>query len=154
MLGKHGLQARLASDPPGTADGAAEIIVLNRLGVLKELYLAADAVFMGGSLVPRGGQNPVEPAAFKRPIVHGPQVFNFAKIYETLDDEGGAVRVRDEEELAFACLRLLTSLREREKVGANAFQALYALRGATERHLDWLAKFLGVSEDLERTKHV
>jgi len=122
--------------------GSWEVMLVDQLGILKELYAMANVVFMGGSLVPRGGQNPIEPAAFRRAVVHGPHVFNFQKVYQILDQEGGAVPVRDADELIFTLARLLAHPSELSALGSNAYEAVCSLRGATARTVEWLARFL------------
>ncbi len=126
-----------------------DILILNQLGVLKEIYALADAVFVGGSMIPkRGGQNPIEPAAFRKAIVHGPHVFNFERVYQILNEEGGAMLARDESELAFALERILESPAEKERLGRNAYDAIVSLRGSTERHVRWLSDFLASETEL------
>lgn len=125
------------------------VLILDQLGVLKDVYAMADAVFVGGSLIPkRGGQNPIEPAVFRKAIVHGPYVFNFERVYQVLDDEGGAMLAKDESELALALERILGSPAETERLGQRAYQAVVSLRGATEKHVRWLADFLASETEL------
>lgn len=119
-----------------------DILLVDQLGVLKELYAMADLVFMGGSLIPKGGQNPIEPAAFRRAVVHGPHVFNFQKVYQVLDREGGAIAVQDAKGFVFVVSRLLAHPSELEILGRNAYEAVGSLRGATNRTVEWLARFL------------
>lgn len=119
-----------------------DVLILNQLGVLKTLYQIADAVYMGGSLIPRGGQNPIEPASFKKPVIHGPHVFNFEKIYNDLDQKGGGLLVRNEEELARTAAILLSDDVRRLRGGQNAFALLRDYQGATERHLQQVLSFL------------
>ena len=101
----------------------------------------ADIVFMGGSLIQHGGQNPIEPASHQRAIIHGPHYYNFERVYRELNQEGGALLVRDEDELLFALERLLEHQGERELMGQNAFRVIGGLQGATERHLQWIQEF-------------
>ena len=79
----------------------ADIIVVDRIGVLFDLYAASDAVFIGGSLVQKGGQNPFEPALFGLPAVHGPCMTDFPDT-ERMDSMGAAVCVHNDSELARA----------------------------------------------------
>ena len=111
-----------------------DVLILDRLGELRKLYAVADAVFVGGSLIRHGGQNPIEPAASRRAIIHGPWVFNFEEIYRRLDEEGASIRINGEEELVFVLKRLLASDREREYLGTQAHDTLLKLQGATERN--------------------
>ncbi|MDY6399385.1 MAG: glycosyltransferase N-terminal domain-containing protein [Synergistales bacterium] len=78
-----------------------DVIAVDRIGILFELYAVADAVFIGGSLVEKGGQNPFEPALFGLPAIHGPCMTDFPDT-ERMDDMGAAVRVSSDTELAKA----------------------------------------------------
>ena len=130
---KAGFRGALASQ-----GGDFDVLILDRLGELRKLYAITDAVFMGGSLIRHGGQNPVEPAASRRPILHGPWVFNFEELYERLDEGGGSVRVNGEEEMIFALRRIFQSDRESDYLGSRAFEILKELQGASERTLTWI----------------
>ena len=70
--------------------GGTDIYVADTIGELGLFYRIAPVVFMGGSLVPHGGQNPIEGIKLGAAILHGPHVFNFSDIYESLDQAGGA----------------------------------------------------------------
>ncbi|MDD5217739.1 MAG: 3-deoxy-D-manno-octulosonic acid transferase [Candidatus Omnitrophica bacterium] len=148
----EGGHARLASDK--TPNPKAQVLLLDRLGVLKNLYAMADAVFVGGSLIPHGGQNPIEAAVFGRTILHGPYVANFENIYRTLDQEGGAILVRDEFQFSFALRRLLQNAEECRCLGDHAYAIVRRLRGSTQRHVEWLLKFLNAEIQPERNNHV
>ncbi len=151
---KHGFQAVLATHknsphlypPPAPAGGGKEggfdVLILDQLGELRKLYPLADVVFMGGSLVRRGGQNPVEPASSWRAIVHGPWVFNFEELYHRLDEEGASLRVASESELIFVLKRVLRSEREKEYLGTRAYEVLVNLQGASERNFNWINQLL------------
>jgi len=78
-----------------------DVVVVDRIGILFELYAVADAVFIGGSLVEKGGQNPFEPALFGLPAIHGPSMTDFPDT-ERMDAMGAAVRVSNDIELARA----------------------------------------------------
>ncbi len=84
----------------------ADIVVVDRIGVLFDLYAASDAVFVGGSLVEKGGQNPFEPALFGLPAVHGPSMTDFPDT-DRMDAMGAAVRVGSAQELAEAWRKVL-----------------------------------------------
>jgi 3-deoxy-D-manno-octulosonic-acid transferase len=139
-LKRKGLHVRLASQAAAPAE--FDVVILNQLGILKHLYAIADVVFVGGSLIRHGGQNPIEPAHFKRPIFHGPFVGNFEYIYRMLDKEGGAIVVQDQEQLSFALGRVLRNHKEARDLGENAYRVVTQLRGATQRHVEWLMHFL------------
>lgn len=121
---------------------APAVQVLDQLGVLKNLYGIADLVFMGGSLVPHGGQNPIEPARFSKTVLHGPHVFNFQKIYHQLDHDGCAFRISAPDELSSAAAEFLGDESKRREMGQKAFQIINCLRGASKRQAGWVLTFL------------
>ena len=126
------------------------VLVLDQLGVLKNLYGIADLVFMGGSLIPHGGQNPIEPARFSKAILHGSHVFNFHKIYHQLDHDGGALRISAPDELSSAAAELLANEGKRHEMGQKAFQIVNRLRGASKRQAGWILTFLRSRRPNER----
>ena len=77
------------------AEPRHDVVILDTIGELAQLYQVATAVFVGGSLVDAGGHNILEPAVFGKPIVFGPHMENFAEIARTFLDNGAAVQVRD-----------------------------------------------------------
>ena len=87
------------SDLPIDAEPRADVVVLDTLGELAQLYQVATAVFVGGSLVDHGGHNILEPAIFGKPIVFGPYMQNFKEIADTFLANGAAVQVQSEREL-------------------------------------------------------
>ena len=143
--GFRGMPASKNKEAPSSFD----VLVLDKLGELRRLYAVADAVFMGGSWVRHGGQNPVEPAACRRPILHGPWVFNFGDLYERLDEEGGSLQVKSEEELFCVLKRLLVNDRESEALGTQAFEILKRLQGASERNFTGIGEKIGAKEKYE-----
>ena len=123
------------SELPIDAEPRAEVIVLDTLGELAELYQVATAVFVGGSLANAGGHNILEPAIFGRPIVFGPHMQNFAEIAETFLAHGAAIQVRSEHELEDALVSLLTDPVRRAKLGAAARALVESNRGAKDKTL-------------------
>ncbi len=144
-----GLRAALASAKPG--QGSFDVLVLDRMGVLRSLYQLAEIVFMGGSLVPHGGQNPIEAAFFQKPVLYGPHVFNFQEVYEKLGQENGVVSVDGAAGLKKSLEGLLADPARRSELGSNALVAVRKLQGAAKRHVEWLSVFLSSPE---RTQHV
>ena len=124
-----------------------DVLVLDHIGVLKDLYRIADFVFMGGSLVPHGGQNPIEPAGFKKAVIHGTHVFNFQKVYQMMDKEGACLCARGEAELSAAVRTLLTDPGKCRDLGERAFTVVKRLQGATRRHLEYVGSFLSRSHE-------
>lgn len=124
-----------------------EVILLDTMGELMKLYSLATLVFIGGSLVPVGGHNPLEPLFFKKCVLFGPHMFNFFEITQSLIEAGGAIQARGKEDLLFHLRRLLTSEEERKAVGENGYQFLQRHRGATERMFEEIRPFLKEMED-------
>jgi 3-deoxy-D-manno-octulosonic-acid transferase len=108
----------------------------NNIRYHASLYAAADVVFVGGSLVPHGGQNVLEPAAFGRPVLTGPHHWNFREVVEVLESAGGLEVVRDAPGLAAAVARLHGDRAEAGRRGAAAREAVLRGKGATRRTLD------------------
>lgn len=136
-----GLTAALRSrgEAP-TAD--TEIYVADTIGELGLIYRLAQVVFVGGSLVRHGGQNPIEPAKLGSAILHGPHVWNFAEIYEALDAARGAETVLDVDRLTAAFAALLTDPQARERRTQAARATVAELGGALERTLQSLDPYL------------
>jgi 3-deoxy-D-manno-octulosonic-acid transferase len=113
--------------------GPMPVIVVDRMGYLSRLYALADVAVIGGSFVPQGGQNPVEPAAWGKPVLFGPDMHDFPDVAGWLLKAGGAIQARDEEELFSACDRLLSNPQEARAMGERARSVVAAHQGATER---------------------
>ncbi|REJ71174.1 MAG: 3-deoxy-D-manno-octulosonic acid transferase [Proteobacteria bacterium] len=118
-----------------------DVLIIDTLGELSAFLGLADAAFIGGSLVPRGGHNPIEAAAWGCAVITGPHVINFATIVRDME-RGGAIRVVvDQEELADR----LASVWEGDKQDSDAKRAqtfIETRRGATRRQLDLLKALL------------
>jgi len=124
------------------AVGGADVVVLDTVGELAGLYQLADVAFIGGSLVPTGGHNPIEPARFAVPVLTGPHVRNFAAVYRSFVDAGAARVVHSGNELAQALTRWLAAPAEARAAGEAGHQLLAANAGATARIADALERFL------------
>jgi 3-deoxy-D-manno-octulosonic-acid transferase len=118
------------------------VILLDTMGELMRLYSLGTIVFIGGSLVPVGGHNPLEPLFFKKCVLFGPHMFNFLEISRRLIAEGGAILVNDREELSSQLKRLLSDEKARNEVGENGYRFLQKHRGATERIFEKIKPFL------------
>ena len=99
-------------------------------------YAAADVVFVGGSLVPVGGHNVLEPAALELPILFGPNMFNFAETSHKLLAAEAAWQVTDAAELAAKAGRLLADAELRQTMGQRGKAVVHANRGALSRLLE------------------
>jgi len=120
---------------------STSILLLDTIGELAGIFELADMVFIGGSLVPTGGHNLLEPAYWSKVIVFGPHMENFRDIAKLFLDAGAAIQIRNPEELAHAAW-LLENREARERLGAAARQVLEQNSGATARTLDGLRKYL------------
>ena len=89
------------------ADPRADVVVLDTIGELAQVYQLATVAFVGGSLVPTGGHNILEPAVYGRPVVFGPSMTNFAEIAEMFLERGAAVQVHSEHELEETLITLM-----------------------------------------------
>ena len=110
-----------------------QIYLLDSMGELPPHYAAADVAFVGGSLLPFGGHNVLEPAALGTPVLVGPHTFNFAEIVRLLREAGGLQVVDDAMQLAKAALSWLCDSSERDRVGSSAREFVHRQRGATHR---------------------
>jgi 3-deoxy-D-manno-octulosonic-acid transferase len=126
-----------------------EIYIADTLGELGLVYRLAPIVFIGGSLVSHGGQNPIEAAKLGAAILHGPHVWNFAEIYSALDAVGGAELVTDSSKLTVRIGAWLTDADARKTVAQTGLQAMDTLAGALERTVAALDPYL-VQFRLER----
>jgi len=129
---KHGFNTRLRSEVL-PCDTRTEVFIGDSMGELALLYAAADVAFVGGSLVPTGGHNMIEPAALGLPVIFGPHVFNFEEASRLLCEAGAAVQVRNSEQLAAAVLNYLTDANLRYATGEKGKQLVQRNRGALDK---------------------
>lgn len=110
-----------------------DCIVVDTIGELPHLYPIADLVFIGGSLVPTGGQNPIEPAAFAKPILFGPHMENFREIAESFVSSYAALQVDSPDELQQRLEALIQDYNTRTWLGRNARKVIRSNKGALDR---------------------
>jgi 3-deoxy-D-manno-octulosonic-acid transferase len=139
LLNRRGVKfvrrsARLAPD------AATRVLLVDTVGELAAMYGAADAAFVGGSLVPIGGHNLLEPAAQGLPVLTGPSYSNGEEIARLLLAEGAALEVRDARELAAALSRLLADPEERGRMGHIGRRIVESNRGSVARLLELIEK--------------
>lgn len=109
----------------------ASVFLLDTIGELARAYKTASVAFIGGSLVPTGGHNPLEPAVWGVPVLSGPHIHNFVEVYDEMTAAGAARLVADEGELATALIRWLDHPAEAETAGAAGLRVVEINRGAT-----------------------
>jgi len=141
MIAASGLQPGLRSldDLPSAA---TDVYVADTLGELGLFYRLAPIVFMGGSLVEHGGQNPIEAIKLDASIVHGPHVYNFGELYAALDSGGGARRADTREALVKQLGQLLADPAARTALNAASSRVVDELGGALEKTLSALEPYL------------
>ena len=127
---------------PVDAEPRCDIVVLDTIGELAQLFQVATAVFVGGSLVDQGGHNILEPAVFGKPIVFGPYMQNFAEIARAFIDNDAAIQIRTGRELEHALMGLLTDPVRRARLGAAARALVEANRGARGKTMTAIARVL------------
>ena len=103
-----------------TADSATQIYIADTLGEMDSLFDASDIVFLAGSLLPYGGHNPIEPAAYGRPVLTGPHVFKNTAEFDALRKAGAITDVNDAESLARAAIAII---RDSDAMKKNAAAA-------------------------------
>jgi 3-deoxy-D-manno-octulosonic-acid transferase len=130
------------SELPVDADPRHDVVVLDTIGELAQLYQVATAVFVGGSLVDQGGHNILEPAVFGKAIVFGPYMQNFAEIARAFVENDAAIQIRSGRELEQALLGLLTDPVRRARLGAAARALVEANRGARGKTMTAIARVL------------
>ncbi|MES2141735.1 MAG: lipid IV(A) 3-deoxy-D-manno-octulosonic acid transferase [Pseudomonadota bacterium] len=119
--------------------GNADIFIGDTMGELLAFYAAADLAFVGGSLVEKGGQNPLEPAAVGIPILMGPHTFNFAFITNQLKRRGIEIQVQNAQELAEQVIALLSNPQKRQEIGKDAKKFVEENKGAVSKHLELIS---------------
>jgi 3-deoxy-D-manno-octulosonic-acid transferase len=117
-------------------DSATQVVLVDTVGELAALYASADVAFVGGSLVPVGGHNLLEPAALGLPVLTGPSHSNGKDIARLLLEQGAALQVADARELAAALTRLLADPAQRQRIGAIGRRIVERNRGSVARLLE------------------
>ena len=114
----------------------APLLILDTMGELSRMYSFCNIAFIGGSLVPDGGHNPLEPAAFGKPILFGPYMDDFTEISSDLLEKDAAIVCHDEDDIFEILKKLLGNDSLREKMGEEAQALVLQHRGVTKRHIE------------------
>jgi 3-deoxy-D-manno-octulosonic-acid transferase len=142
LAARNGFAPIRRSELPVRRGTVSPVIVLDTVGELAQLYSIADVVFVGGSLMPLGGHNMIEPALRGKPVLFGPHTSNFREAAAILLAGGGGQVVRDAGELAAALCQLLGDPPLRALRGTAAREAAAARHGAARATLDLIARYL------------
>jgi 3-deoxy-D-manno-octulosonic-acid transferase len=133
-----GLGAALKTDIQGSK-GPDDVIILNTLGELARVYGLADVSFVGGSMVPFGGHNMLEPASFGCPVVYGIHTENFVDLAQKLQENRGGWRVENGRELYDVIKKLLDDPVVRQESGRKAKNFVGENRGALGRVMNHIS---------------
>ena len=133
--------ARFSSHPKGPVD----CLLVDTFGDLQKFYAVCDIAFVGGSFVNKGGQNPIEPAAYSKPVLFGPSMHNFQTEAAVLEEMGGGFRVKDGKEFSSCISKLITGTKERLEAGKRAQEAVESQKGALARSKELLRTVLAQS---------
>lgn len=144
---RRGLGVARLSALDGGAGAPADVLLVDTLGELAQLYTVAEVAFVGGSLVPVGGHNVLEPAAVGVPVLFGPHTEHVDEPARALLERGAGWRVRDGAELARRLTTLLGDREARANAGARGREVLQSHRGALAASVDLIE---GVLRDLRR----
>lgn len=120
----------------------AQVVILDTIGELGRIYSLADIVFVGGSFAHVGGHNILEPAAHGKPILVGPNMFNFQDIYHLLSSRGACLMVHTEEEFKDKVMYLLAHPDEMHAMGDKALEVVRENQGATNRNIEVFEKLM------------
>jgi 3-deoxy-D-manno-octulosonic-acid transferase len=123
-------------------DTATDIYIADTIGEMGLFYRLAPIVFLGGSLVPHGGQNPIEPAKLGAALIHGPHIHNFADVYAAIEQAGGAYQIKGADDLAATLDHLIDDQGTREDVAERGARAVMSLGGALRRTMMEIAPYL------------
>jgi 3-deoxy-D-manno-octulosonic-acid transferase len=136
MVKRSDMQSGLAV--PEQYDG----VILDTIGELGRVYSLGDLIFVGGSLAPIGGHNILEPAAHGKPIIVGPNMFNFKEIFDLLSSRGACIMVHSEKEFIDTCMDILTNQELSDKMKQSCIAVVQENQGATQKNLAEFRKLL------------
>ena len=134
---KLGLTVRLRTAPLQDEEfPGAPLLILDTMGELSRMYSFCNIAFIGGSLVPDGGHNPLEPAAFAKPILFGPYMDDFTEIASDLLEKDAAIVCHDEDDIFEVMKKLLVNHSIQKQMGEDAQALVIQHRGVTKRHIE------------------
>jgi 3-deoxy-D-manno-octulosonic-acid transferase len=147
LITKKGKKAKMVSKlstDPGFDEpkSSRDVFILDTVGQLKDFYSIAEIVFVGGSLVKKGGQNIIEPAMFSKPVLFGPHTFNFRDVAELFLSKKAALLIRDEASLSKSIKTLLDDPGYAKILGEKAKAAAGSNKGAAESIENGIKKIL------------
>jgi 3-deoxy-D-manno-octulosonic-acid transferase len=142
LADNSGFQAGRVSLMNADALSVKEVFILDTVGELAGFYSAADIVFVGGSLVKRGGQNILEPSRASKPVIFGQYMFNFRDIAQLFLENKAAIEIFDRDGLVAAVSSLLDNNLKAERLVKNARELISNNQGATKKNIKLIGKFI------------
>jgi 3-deoxy-D-manno-octulosonic-acid transferase len=125
-----------------------QVLILDSMGELPVFYAAADLAFVGGSLLPHGGHNVLEPAMAGIPVLTGRHTDNFREITRMLEEAGALRRIEDENELAAEAIKLLANAELRHVMGQAGKEVVAQNRGSVDRVMELIRAYLPFKADV------
>ncbi len=138
LLKKNNLSFELFSK---LTNSIKDVIIIDVFGKLQAIYSVSDIVFIGGSIVNKGGQNPIEPAAYSKPIIFGQYMFNFENESVSLKNNG-AFEIKNDKEFFDIATKLLSDKNLREETGKKALEVVNSQKGAIEKNIKIIKEYL------------
>ena len=150
LVTREGFPCILMSEIRAGRRPEGEIVVVDAIGELFSLYSLASVVYCGGSLVPKGGQNILEPAAWGKVVFYGPSMEDFIDEKTLLEEVGAGIPVRNAEELLEGVKKMLSDPVELQRRGAEGQRRVLSSRGASMRYAEMIIRVLGRKDQGER----
>ena len=138
LLKKNNLSFELFSK---LTNSIKDVIIIDVFGKLQAIYSVSDIVFIGGSIVNKGGQNPIEPAAYSKPIIFGQYMFNFENESVSLKNNG-AFEIKNDKEFFDIATKLLSDKNLREETGKKALEVVNSEKDAIEKNIKIIKEYL------------
>ena len=142
LLRRSAVQYEKKSRMNGAQGSLPDVLFLDTLGDLQAMYAFASVAFVGGSLIDAGGHNLVEPARFRKPILFGPYMTNFAGMASAMKQRGGAVEVKGREDLIREISIILNHPARAESMGEIAYRVVEEDHGVVERSMELIDRYL------------
>ena len=125
-----------------SGDIDSDVLFIDKMGVLAEFYQKSDIVFIGGSMVDKGGQSPLEAAVFGKPVLMGPSFYNFEHVTKSMNKDGGIIIVNDVSSLESELTSLILNKDIRDEIGSSASQHVLSNRGSADLHMECIRRLL------------
>jgi 3-deoxy-D-manno-octulosonic-acid transferase len=119
-----------------------QVLLLDTFGELTDFYACADIAFVGGSIAPGGGHNPLEPLAFNKVVLYGPCQWDFEREWSLIKEAGAGIEVRNFPHLTETITNLLLNPATMQKIGSKGIETISLHRGATEENLKRIEKYI------------